>query len=219
MGAHRPRKESRYGRRRVGARRGRSGRVRRPDRNGYSIQAARSGPARFHRGLRSCRAVAGFRGRQQPGLVWFDGSQWHGEQLSGFGISIASSVAVAPDGSVWGIGYPPASATLVYRVIYRALGWASLILPIVTIAYPILVVETQVPLPAASHAGGGPARHRARFPKICRVPSLPCGKPLPASWWFWFWAAAAIGCERSIGRLRRGGCCRCAGWRPASSQP
>jgi tetratricopeptide (TPR) repeat protein len=40
------------------------------------------------------------------GLVWFDGSQWHGEQLKSLGMVTAASVAVAPDGTVWGIGYP-----------------------------------------------------------------------------------------------------------------
>ena len=40
------------------------------------------------------------------GLIWFDGSQWHGEQLKQLGMVTAASIAVAPDGTIWGIGHP-----------------------------------------------------------------------------------------------------------------
>lgn len=39
------------------------------------------------------------------GLTWFDGSQWHGEQIRSLGVATVSNVDVAPDGSIWGIGY------------------------------------------------------------------------------------------------------------------
>jgi hypothetical protein len=39
------------------------------------------------------------------GLVWFDGSQWRGGQLKQLGFVSAASVAVAPDGTLWGVGY------------------------------------------------------------------------------------------------------------------
>lgn len=92
-------------------------------------------------GLMDSARVYGVAGRvpvfvvaSSQGLVWFDGIKWHGEQLTGLGISVASSVAVAPDGSLWGIGYPPASPA---SPLYRIAGLAGLILPIIAIGYPI----------------------------------------------------------------------------------
>ena len=83
-------------------------------------------------------AIAGrapvFAVASSQGLVWFDGSRWHDEQLKALGISRASSIAVAPDGSVWGVGYPPMAAA---SPLYRTVGLACLFLPIIAIVYPI----------------------------------------------------------------------------------
>ena len=44
------------------------------------------------------------------GLLRFDGRQWNAPVHPGLGIAVFSGVAVAPDGSAWGIGYPPPPA-------------------------------------------------------------------------------------------------------------
>jgi tetratricopeptide (TPR) repeat protein len=56
------------------------------------------------------------------GLVWFDATGWHGEQLKALGVVTASSVDVAPDGTIWGAAYPqyPAGAWRLHR--YLAFG-------------------------------------------------------------------------------------------------
>lgn len=68
------------------------------------------------------------------GLTWFDGSQWHGEQLAQLGVVTASSVAVAPDRSVWGIGYPPTPKGSPF---YRTVAVVVVFSPFVVIIYPI----------------------------------------------------------------------------------
>ena len=68
------------------------------------------------------------------GLTWFDGSQWHGEQLKGLGVVTASSVAVAPDGSVWGVGYPPAPKGSPF---HQTVAMVVVFSPFVVIIYPI----------------------------------------------------------------------------------
>src|ERR1035441_8311633 len=50
------------------------------------------------------------------------------------GIARTTSIAVAPDGSVWGIGYPPAAAPLRF---YGIAMLASLVFLIIAIVYPI----------------------------------------------------------------------------------
>ena len=92
-------------------------------------------------GLRNSATIYGVAGRapvwvavSSQGLVWFDGSRWHGDQISALGITTASSVAVAPDGSLWGVGYPHRTRPS------RLLGAASLaclILPLIIVIYPI----------------------------------------------------------------------------------
>jgi hypothetical protein len=68
------------------------------------------------------------------GLVWFDGSQWHGEQLKQLGTMAATSVAVAPDGTIWGIGHLPASTNF---MLYGVLSLLSLLLPLIAILYSV----------------------------------------------------------------------------------
>jgi len=69
------------------------------------------------------------------GLVWFDGSTWHHEQLKQLGMVTPTSVAVAPDGTVWGIGHPPVSAAI--GALYRAAALIILFLPLITIGYTV----------------------------------------------------------------------------------
>jgi hypothetical protein len=113
-------------------------------------------------GLRNSASVYEVAGRppvfvlaSSQGLVWFDGSQWHGEQIPALGIVMASSVAVAPDGSVWGIGYSrgPQAFSIPRRVsdhsdpAHRCRDLYG------------VVVQPEVPPPAAGHSRSGPARH------------------------------------------------------------
>ncbi len=71
------------------------------------------------------------------GVVWFDGSQWHGEQIPKLGIKSVSSVAVAPDGSVWGFGRPPRE----YSANFIAASVALLSIPVLVIVPPIWWVK------------------------------------------------------------------------------
>ncbi len=65
------------------------------------------------------------------GLVWFDGARWQGAQLKQLGLTTAASVAVGPDGTVWGIGYTrnPLEGFAVLAML--------LLLPILAIIYTI----------------------------------------------------------------------------------
>ncbi|MGB9456702.1 MAG: hypothetical protein WCB12_11690 [Bryobacteraceae bacterium] len=92
-------------------------------------------------GLRDSASVYEVAGRppvfvlaSSQGLVWFDGSQWHGEQIPALGIVMASSVAVAPDGSVWGIGYSRSPRAF---SLYHAVFLIIPILPIVAVIYTV----------------------------------------------------------------------------------
>jgi tetratricopeptide (TPR) repeat protein len=66
----------------------------------------------------------------RQGLVWFDGSRWHGEQLKELGMVSAASIAVAPGGNVWGIGYTGESRAGFFAILV-------LIPPIVAVIYSI----------------------------------------------------------------------------------
>jgi len=109
---------------------------------GYDVDGAPAVRYKLHDlGLTDSARVYGIAGQapvfavtSSQGLVWFDGNQWHRERLTRLGISIASSIAVAPDGSVWGIGSPTPSAT---SFVFLGACLASLILPVVAIVYPI----------------------------------------------------------------------------------
>ena len=68
------------------------------------------------------------------GLVRFDGKRWHGEQLPSLGLVSASHLALAPDGSLWGIGYPGVPAV---SLLYRAAALACPFLVIAVIVIPI----------------------------------------------------------------------------------
>jgi Flp pilus assembly protein TadD len=92
-------------------------------------------------GLDESTRILGVAGREpilalatSQGAVWFDGNRWHAEQLMRLGIARTTSIAVAPDGSVWGIGYPPAAAPLRF---YGIAMLASLLFLIIAIVYPI----------------------------------------------------------------------------------
>ncbi len=69
------------------------------------------------------------------GLVWFDGSGWHGEQLKALGVVTASSVDVAPDGTIWGAGYPHRSPVYSNLLLYGAA--ASLLTFVFALPYTI----------------------------------------------------------------------------------
>jgi tetratricopeptide (TPR) repeat protein len=69
------------------------------------------------------------------GVYLYEGDKWVLEPLAKLGVESVSSVAVAPDHSVWGIGYARTLARS--PVVDRAAAWAVLILPIVAIVYPI----------------------------------------------------------------------------------
>jgi tetratricopeptide (TPR) repeat protein len=88
-------------------------------------------------GLKDSTRVYGVAGRppvfavtSRQGLVWFDGSRWHAGQLKELGMVTAASIAVAPGGSVWGIGYSGES---------RAGSFAILVLipPVIAVIYSI----------------------------------------------------------------------------------
>jgi hypothetical protein len=109
---------------------------------GYDVDGA---PVRRYNrhdlGLLDSATIYGGAGRtpvwavaSSQGLVWFDGSRWHGDQISALGITTASRVAVAPDGSVWGVGYP--HRTRPSRLLGAA-SLANLVLPFAIVIYPI----------------------------------------------------------------------------------
>jgi tetratricopeptide (TPR) repeat protein len=92
-------------------------------------------------GLQGSAGIYGIAGRipvfalaTSQGLVWFDGNVWHGDQPKNLGIYMASSVAVAPDGSLWGVGYPPSKLSLRQRLAAHV---ASLVLMIAALVYPL----------------------------------------------------------------------------------
>ena len=68
------------------------------------------------------------------GIVWFDGTRWHAEQLKSLGMVTASSIALSPDGSLWGIGYPSTSPQ---SVLYRSAAFANVILTLFALGFPL----------------------------------------------------------------------------------
>ena len=68
------------------------------------------------------------------GLTWFDGSQWHGGQLAALGIVRAASADVAPDGSMWGIGYASHPRVVPY---FRYVSTVVILLPFLAIGYSV----------------------------------------------------------------------------------
>ena len=66
-------------------------------------------------------------------LALFDGSQWRRDRLGSIGLAGARSVAVAPDGSVWGVGYPDLPNKTLFD---HAALWASFALPLIALLFP-----------------------------------------------------------------------------------
>lgn len=70
------------------------------------------------------------------GLYRFDGNNWKLERKSQFGMSRLSDVAVAPDQSIWGIGYQlPEKAAYSRAETASLLG--TLLLPVIVVVYPL----------------------------------------------------------------------------------
>src|SRR5262249_4151647 len=91
------------------------------------------------------------------GLSWFDGTQWRRDPLRSLGLAGARSVAVAPDHSVWGVGYPEIPEK---TLLDHAAWYASWTFPFLAVFYPVYwrwrrrQFQRQVARDALLHATG-----------------------------------------------------------------